>query len=71
MYERSVEAFGKAIQIKQDFSEAYFNLGVSYVGLGKYKEAREALEKVIQMKPDSADAYESLGAVLRQAGHVR
>ncbi|MGD0233056.1 MAG: tetratricopeptide repeat protein [Syntrophorhabdales bacterium] len=68
MYERSVEAFGKAIQIKKDFSEAYFNLGVSYIGLGKYKEAREALEKVIQMKPDSADAYENLGAVFSKLG---
>jgi tetratricopeptide (TPR) repeat protein len=68
MYERSVEAFGKAIQIKQNFSEAYFNLGVSYIGLGKYNEAREALEKVIQMKPDSADAYENLGAVFGKLG---
>jgi tetratricopeptide (TPR) repeat protein len=68
MYERSVEAFVKAIQIKQDFSEAYYNLGVSYMGLGRYNEAREALEKAIQMKPDSADAYENLGAVFSKLG---
>jgi tetratricopeptide (TPR) repeat protein len=68
MYERSVEAFAKAIQIKQDFSEAYYNLGVSYIGLGKYSEAREALEKAIQIKPDSADAYENLGAVFGKLG---
>jgi tetratricopeptide (TPR) repeat protein len=68
MYEKSLEAFGKAIRIKQDFHEAYFNLGISYIGLGMYNEAREALEKVLQMKPDSADAYENLGAVFGKLG---
>jgi tetratricopeptide (TPR) repeat protein len=63
MYEKSVEAFGKALKMKPDFAEAYFNLGVSYVALGKLKEAREALEKAIQISPDSADAYVNLGAV--------
>jgi tetratricopeptide (TPR) repeat protein len=68
LYERSVEAFGKAIQIKPDFSEAYYNLGVSYIGLGKYREARETLEKAIEIKPDSADAYDNLGVVFGKLG---
>ena len=68
MYEKSIEAFGKAIKMKADFSEAYYNLGVSYIGLGKYKEARETLEKAIQIKPDSSDAYENLGVVFGKLG---
>ncbi len=68
MHEKAAEAFRKAIQIKQDFPEAYLNLGVSYAGLGRYNEARGAFEKVIQIMPGSADAYENLGAVFGKLG---
>jgi tetratricopeptide (TPR) repeat protein len=68
MYEKSVEAFMKAIQIRENFSAAYVNLGVSYIGLGRYTEARRAFEKAIQIKPDSDEAYENLGAVYGKLG---
>ena len=63
MFEKSIGAFEKAIQMKPDFAEAYFNLGVSYMALSRLKEARESLEKAIQIKPDSPDAYVNLGAI--------
>jgi tetratricopeptide (TPR) repeat protein len=39
----------------------YYNLGLSYVALGKTQEATEAFRKAIEIKPDYADAHYNLG----------
>jgi tetratricopeptide (TPR) repeat protein len=43
--EKAVESLKKAIQLKENYFNAYYNLGVIYMKMGKKKEANEAFEK--------------------------
>jgi tetratricopeptide (TPR) repeat protein len=40
------------IKIKPDYHEVYYNMGVTYNGLGKYQKAIDAYKEAIKIKPD-------------------
>jgi tetratricopeptide (TPR) repeat protein len=56
-YQKAIDACKKAIKIKPDFHEAYYNMGDAYNGLGKYQKAIKAYKKAIKIKPDFHKAY--------------
>ena len=60
-FKEAIFYFKKAIEFNPGFTEAYYNLGITYEKLGKYKDSIEALERVIQLEPDHANAYYALG----------
>jgi len=49
-YERALESFQKAKELNPDECITFFNLGVCYKKLGKYKEALENLEHAVKFK---------------------
>ena len=60
-YKEAIEFLEKAIELNPEFSEAYYNLGISYERLGKHKDAIEMLKKTIELSPDNPNAYYALG----------
>jgi len=69
-YEKAIEYFTKAIELKPDYAEAYFNRGLAYFKMGsRYTtEGRENLNsaivdfsKAIELNPNFIDAYYSRG----------
>src|SRR3989337_742394 len=52
MYQEALNAYERAIQLKQDASEVWDNKAVVLDYLGKYGEAVNSFEKAIQYKPD-------------------
>ena len=62
--EEAVEKFKKAIDLKPDFIEAYFNWGYSLNKLGKYEKAAEKFKKAIELNPDFSAAYFNWGISL-------
>jgi len=52
-YEKSIKYLNMAVETnkiypaKEEAELAYFNLGITYMNLGKYKEAKESFEKVL------------------------
>jgi len=69
-YEKAIEYFTKAIELKPDYAEAYYNRGLAYLKIGsKYTaEGRKNLNsaiadfsKAIELKPNYVDAYYSRG----------
>ena len=66
----SVSAYKKAISIKPDYAEAYYNMGVTLQEQGKLEEAIEACKKALVIKPDYADAYYNMGLVLQDQGKL-
>jgi len=70
----SFDKFSKAIEIKPDHYDAYFNWGVNLGNLGQTKSDAEAenlylqsfekFRKVTEIKPDFQDAYNNWGAYL-------
>ena len=55
--EEAIEAYNKALAIKPDYAEAYYNMGVALKEQGKLEEAIEAYNKALAIKPDYAEAY--------------
>jgi len=56
----------KAIEIHDQFPQAYTLLGMAYNEQKKWKDAQGSLEKAIQQDPKSVVAYFYLGATLNQ-----
>ena len=68
--EEAIEAYNKAISIKPDFAEAYYNMGIALNGQGKLGEAIEAYNKAISIKPDFAEAWNNMGLTLQDRGKL-
>jgi tetratricopeptide (TPR) repeat protein len=61
-HEAAVATYQKLIDtLPAPIQTPYYNLGLSYVALGKPQEASEAFKKAIEIKPDYADAHYNLG----------
>lgn len=62
-YKKAIEYFDRAIKEEQNFSDAHFLAGLSYLGLKEYEKAREKLEYTIQLEPRFLPSYQYLGQV--------
>ena len=67
-YEKAFESIGLALSVKQDFPEAYFNLGTILKSRGKLDEANVYFRQAISLKPTYAEAHSALGNSLRDEG---
>jgi len=62
--------FRKALYLKEDWAEAYNNLGNVLKGLRKLPEALECYHKAILYKPDWVDVYNNIGSLLMELGNL-
>ncbi|MDX1905365.1 MAG: tetratricopeptide repeat protein [Thermonemataceae bacterium] len=61
--ENALQAFEYATLIKDDFADAYFGMGTSYMNLHHYIEARQVFEKVLALEEEAdADVFCHLAA---------
>ena len=60
-YDKAISFYLKAIELKPDYAEAYYNLGLAYKNQGNLTKAIESYKKAIEVDPDHADAYINLG----------
>jgi tetratricopeptide (TPR) repeat protein len=56
----------KAIELHDQFPQAYTLLGMAYNELKKWKDAQNVLEKAVQQDPKAVEAHFQLGASLNQ-----
>lgn len=68
--QKAADAYKKAIEQNPQHADAHYQLGMTYVGLGKFKEAVAELEVFMKLKPGDPKAAEakSLAADLRKMG---
>jgi Flp pilus assembly protein TadD len=57
----AIAAFREAIQLKPDFAEAHYNLGIALAETGQLPDAIAAYRKAIELKPGFAEAHCNLG----------
>ena len=69
-FDAAIEAYNKALAIKPDYAEAFYNMGVILQEQGKLEETVEAYNKALAIKPDYADAYNNMGLVLQEQGKL-
>jgi len=60
-FDEAIESLNKAIKLKPDFQEAYYNLGITYGDKGEYDKAIEYLNKSLYLKPNDFDTYYHIG----------
>jgi len=64
--EKAADLLHKAVQICPTFVEAWNNLGVTYLRMGKQKEAESALVRALDSDPKAAPALRNLGLIYLQ-----
>jgi Flp pilus assembly protein TadD len=60
-YQKAVDAFKKASELKPSDPVIFNNLGFSYEKLGQYNEALQAYQEAIRIKPDYIKAHANIG----------
>ena len=65
-YDEAIEFFEKARELNPELTEAYYNLGITYVELKKYKDSVKVLTRAIQLDPDHTNAYYALGYAYKE-----
>ena len=58
----------KAMQLKTDDAEVFYNRAKALFGSGKLEESLEYFKKAIELKPDYFEAYANCGVLLSRAG---
>jgi tetratricopeptide (TPR) repeat protein len=67
-YEEAISSYDKAVEIKPDYYEAWYNRGISLGNLGRYEEAISSYDKAVEFKPDYHNAWYNQGISLDNLG---
>ena len=63
-------AFGRAVEMRADYAEAWNGLGYSLRNQGKYPASLKAYDEALRLKPDYPDALEYLGEAYVNLGRL-
>ncbi|MFH1403693.1 MAG: tetratricopeptide repeat protein [Candidatus Altiarchaeota archaeon] len=58
---KAIEHYTKAISLKPDMIESYFNRGLAYTRINDFRKALDDHTRVIELKPDLAEVYYTRG----------
>ena len=61
--DKAIDAFKKAISIKPDYAEAYYNMGIALQDQGKLDEAVSIYNKALAIRPEYAEAHLNLSTI--------
>jgi tetratricopeptide (TPR) repeat protein len=65
-FQDAVKSFKKAVELKEDYAAAQYNLGVAYRSLEQNDYAMSCFKKAININPAYPDAHNNLGLLLLQ-----
>lgn len=63
-YPSAIASYGKALAIKPDKNEAWYNRGIALGKLGRLEEAISSFDKALEFKPDLDQAWNNRGSTL-------
>lgn len=69
-YAESVAAFTEVVKLRDDYADAYTNIGLTEIQWEKYDSARVAIRKALSLDPNSARALYYDGLLQRRAGNT-
>jgi tetratricopeptide (TPR) repeat protein len=67
-YEEAITSYDRALQIKPDKHEAWYNRGLSLNQLGHHEEAITSYDRALQIKLDTHEAWNNRGLSLANLG---
>ena len=56
-YSGAIKDYDKAVELKNDYQEAYYTRAICYSNLEKYHKAMDDFNKAIELDPEYANAY--------------
>jgi hypothetical protein len=59
----AVRAYRLELELNGEDEKSYFNLGLSYLGMGQVDAALEAFQSAVRLDPDYARAYYNIGVI--------
>ncbi len=65
-YQQAIGLFQKAFELEPQCYMCLYNVGRSFIKLGKFDDAIEVFKKVVENQPDLANAQASLGEALSE-----
>ena len=65
-----VEAYSKAISIKPDYADGYYNLGNALQSQGNLDQAIFNYKRALKFKPNYIEAYNNMGVALEAKGEM-
>lgn len=69
---RAIDCYQRALEIKPDKHEAYYNMGYAYNKLGDHAKAIDSYQRAVEIKPDLHEAYYNMGNSYSDLGdHAR
>lgn len=66
--QEAIELYKKAIELKPDYPEAWYNLGNCYGKTRRFNEAMDCMNKAISLKPNYVQALASRGIAFASTG---
>lgn len=67
-YRSAISSYDKAVELKPNYHEAWYNRGNALRNLNRYEEAIASYDKAIEFKPDKYEAWFSRGVALSILG---
>ncbi len=67
---QSIRELESALRAKPDFVEAWYQMGVTLLSLGRAAEAEKALAEATRLRPDEAAIRGAWAAALEKAGQT-
>ena len=69
-FDNAIDSYKKALKIKPDYAEAYYNLGVVLRVKGDLEAAIDSYKQALKIKPDYAVVYNNMGNALKDKGDL-
>jgi lipoprotein NlpI len=69
--QQEIQGYNKAISLKPDNAETYYNRGIAFSKIGQYQNAIKDYNEAISLKPDYAEAYNNRGIIYGQHGQYQ
>ena len=64
-FDDAIDNYKKALKIKPDYAEAYYNMGIALKKKGDLEGAIVSYKHALEIKPDYAEAYYNMGNALK------
>jgi tetratricopeptide (TPR) repeat protein len=69
-FDAAIKYYKKALEIKPDYAEAYYNMGIALKDKGDLDAAIDSYKKALEIKPDYVGAYFNTGNILKDKGDL-
>ena len=67
-FDTAIDCYKKAVSIKPDYAEAFYNMGNAMKRKGDLEAATDCYKKAIDIKPDYAEAIYNMGNAMKNNG---